>query len=175
MRMRYFCCQEDRRRTGRYVAGGTALAVTLLGLYHLFLRDASTIAGVCVPAIIMASYIIWVLYSARRDRRKVATRFASLSLCFRHPASAVRSGRIRGIREVDAEINLPLIVRNAINADVTYTNDSHFMHIRSILKITDYNLPLSAVDISPEFSFIFTFHLYASFIPPLMGSPLGGN
>ncbi|GAB1861127.1 hypothetical protein CAJAP_02206 [Camponotus japonicus] len=61
---------EERRRTGRYVAGGTALAVTLLGLHHLLLRGASTIAGVCVPAIIMALYIIWVLYSARRDRRK---------------------------------------------------------------------------------------------------------
>lgn len=71
MRMEHFCWQEERRRTGRYVAGGTALAVTLLGLHHLLLRGASTIAGVCIPAIIMALYIIWVLYSARRDRRKV--------------------------------------------------------------------------------------------------------
>ncbi|XP_018338731.1 PREDICTED: uncharacterized protein LOC108746444 [Trachymyrmex septentrionalis] len=70
-----FSQPEDHRRTGRYVAGGTALAFTLLGLHHLFLQGTSTIAGVCVPAIIMASYIIWVLYSARRDRRK-ALRFA---------------------------------------------------------------------------------------------------
>ncbi|XP_012233871.1 uncharacterized protein [Linepithema humile] len=63
---------EERSRTGRYVAGGTALAVMLLALHHLLLRGASTgsIAGVCIPAVIMASYIIWVLYSARRDRRK---------------------------------------------------------------------------------------------------------
>ncbi|XP_070161491.1 uncharacterized protein [Polyergus mexicanus] len=67
--------QEERRRTGRYIAGGTVLAVTLLGLHHLLLQAASTIAGVCIPAIIMALYIIWVLYSARRDRRK-AVRFA---------------------------------------------------------------------------------------------------
>ncbi|XP_029162172.1 uncharacterized protein LOC114933762 [Nylanderia fulva] len=67
---------EERRRTGRYVAGGMALAFTLLGLHHLLLRGASTIAGVCVPAIIMALYIIWVLYSARRDRRK-ALRFVT--------------------------------------------------------------------------------------------------
>ncbi|XP_072744973.1 uncharacterized protein [Anoplolepis gracilipes] len=66
---------EERRRTGRYIAGGTALAGALLGLYHLLLRGASTIAGVCIPAMIMALYIIWVLYSARRDRRK-ALRFA---------------------------------------------------------------------------------------------------
>lgn len=70
--MGYFCLQEERRRTGRYVAGGTALAVILLGLHHLLLRGASTITGVCIPAVIMALYIIWVLYSARRDRRKVA-------------------------------------------------------------------------------------------------------
>ncbi|XP_011268055.2 uncharacterized protein LOC105258489 [Camponotus floridanus] len=67
---------EERRRTGRYVAGGTALAVTLLGLHHLLLRGASTIAGVCIPAIIMVLYIIWVLYSAHRDRRK-ELRFAT--------------------------------------------------------------------------------------------------
>ncbi|XP_020284966.1 uncharacterized protein LOC109855289 isoform X2 [Pseudomyrmex gracilis] len=62
--------QEDHHRTGKYVAGGTALAVTLLGLHHLLLRGASPVAEVCIPAIIMASYVIWVLYSARRDRRK---------------------------------------------------------------------------------------------------------
>ncbi|EZA56301.1 hypothetical protein X777_02920 [Ooceraea biroi] len=71
---------EERRRTGRYVAGGTALAVTLVGLHHLLLRGASTIAGVCIPAIIMASYIIWVLYSARRDRRKALRLATALQL-----------------------------------------------------------------------------------------------
>lgn len=91
-RMRYFCCQEERSRTGRYVAGGTALAVMLLALHHLLLRGASTIAGVCIPAIIMASYIIWVLYSARRDRRKVTgfelLRCFSCSLLYRSPRRA---------------------------------------------------------------------------------------
>ena len=66
-----FIWQEDRRRTGRYVAGGTALAVILLALHHILLRGAPTIAGICIPAIIMAIYVLWVLYSARRDRRKV--------------------------------------------------------------------------------------------------------
>ncbi|KAI4499198.1 hypothetical protein M0802_005781 [Mischocyttarus mexicanus] len=61
---------EDQSRTGRYVAGGAALAGTLLALYHVLLRGTSSIAGICIPVIIMASYIIWVLYSARRDRRK---------------------------------------------------------------------------------------------------------
>ncbi|XP_033326904.2 uncharacterized protein LOC117220753 [Megalopta genalis] len=67
---------DERRRTGRYIAGGAVLAITLLALHHALLRDTSTIAGVCVPAIIMVSYIIWILYSAHRDRRK-ASRFAT--------------------------------------------------------------------------------------------------
>ncbi|XP_076674163.1 uncharacterized protein LOC143372127 [Andrena cerasifolii] len=67
---------EEQRRTGRYVAGGAVLAITLLGVHHVLLRDASTVAGVCIPAIIMVSYIIWILYSAHRDRRK-ASRLAT--------------------------------------------------------------------------------------------------
>lgn len=49
----------------------------LLAVHHALLREASTIAGVCIPAIIMACYIIWILYSAHRDRRKV-TRFLEI-------------------------------------------------------------------------------------------------
>ncbi|XP_043522576.1 uncharacterized protein LOC122535256 [Frieseomelitta varia] len=67
---------DEGRRTGRYVAGGAVLAIMLLAVHHALLREASTIAGVCIPAIIMACYIIWILYSAHRDRRK-ALRFAA--------------------------------------------------------------------------------------------------
>ena len=67
---------EERRRTGRYVAGGAVLAIMLLAVHHALLREASTIAGVSIPAIIMVCYIIWILYSAHRDRRK-ALRFAT--------------------------------------------------------------------------------------------------
>ncbi|XP_043254002.1 uncharacterized protein LOC122398327 [Colletes gigas] len=67
---------EEQRRTGRYIAGGALLAVTLLALHHVLLRDTSTITGVCIPLIIMVSYIVWILYSAHRDRRK-ALRFAT--------------------------------------------------------------------------------------------------
>ncbi|XP_029038610.1 uncharacterized protein LOC114873962 [Osmia bicornis bicornis] len=66
---------DERRRTGRYVAGGAVLAIMLLSVHHALLRDASTITGVCIPAIIMVFYIVWILYSAHRDRRK-ALRFA---------------------------------------------------------------------------------------------------
>lgn len=71
VRVFVICRQEERRRTGRYVAGGAVLAIMLLAVHQALLRDASTIAGVCIPAIIMISYIIWILYSAHRDRRKV--------------------------------------------------------------------------------------------------------
>lgn len=170
--MRYFCCQEDRRRTGRYVAGGTALAVMLLGLHHLFLRGASTIAGVCVPAIIMASYIIWVLYSARRDRRKVNARtrivvVVLLLLLF----TTIRSGRTWycGIaRSTRADHKF----RDAfsINADETCTNNRASFEMRPVLKINGYNLMLRAVDIfrifiSLPFTFTCSVHLSANGVP----------
>ncbi|KOC70838.1 hypothetical protein WH47_02104, partial [Habropoda laboriosa] len=68
---------DERRRTGRYVAGGAVLAIMLLAVHHALLRDASTITGVFIPAIIMVSYIVWILYSAHRDRRK-ALRVATM-------------------------------------------------------------------------------------------------
>ncbi|XP_076161079.1 uncharacterized protein LOC143143574 [Ptiloglossa arizonensis] len=71
---------EDRRRTGRYVAVGALLAITLLALHHALLRDASTITGVCIPAIIMVSYVVWILYSAHRDRRKALRSAAAMQL-----------------------------------------------------------------------------------------------
>ncbi|XP_031850382.1 uncharacterized protein LOC116435199 [Nomia melanderi] len=71
---------DERGRTGRYLAGGAALAITLLALHHALLRDTSTIAGVCIPAIIMVSYIIWILYSAHRDRRKASRSATTVQL-----------------------------------------------------------------------------------------------
>lgn len=67
------CCQDERKPTGRYLVGGAVLAITLLAVHHVLLQDASTVAGVCIPAIIMVSYIAWILYSAHRDRRKVTS------------------------------------------------------------------------------------------------------
>uniref|UniRef100_A0ABD2WXL1 Uncharacterized protein n=1 Tax=Trichogramma kaykai TaxID=54128 RepID=A0ABD2WXL1_9HYME len=71
--------KEERRRTGRYVAVAAAFVILLIGFFHIFARGASsTIAGICIPAAIMATYIIWMLYAARRDRIK-AERLASMA------------------------------------------------------------------------------------------------
>ncbi|XP_012258123.1 uncharacterized protein LOC125501021 isoform X2 [Athalia rosae] len=75
--LRPLTASEDRRRTGRYVAGGTALAVTLLAFHHVLMRRSSSLAGIFVPVLIMTIYVLWVLYSARRDRLKAARRTAS--------------------------------------------------------------------------------------------------
>ncbi|XP_026670474.1 uncharacterized protein LOC108626248 [Ceratina calcarata] len=66
----------DRRRTGRYVAVGAVLAITLLAVHQTLLRETFPVTGICIPAIIMVSYILWILYSAHRDRRR-ALRFAT--------------------------------------------------------------------------------------------------
>ncbi|XP_015514413.2 uncharacterized protein LOC124309240 [Neodiprion virginianus] len=71
---------DERRRTGRYIAGGTALAVTLLALHHVLMRGSSSLAGIFVPALIMTIYVLWVLYSARRDRQKAARRASAMEL-----------------------------------------------------------------------------------------------
>ncbi|OXU22527.1 hypothetical protein TSAR_015583 [Trichomalopsis sarcophagae] len=72
--------KEERRRTGRYVAGGAALAIILIAVYHVFARGASTMAGICIPAIIMVTYILWVLYAARRDRIRTLRLASAMNL-----------------------------------------------------------------------------------------------
>ncbi|XP_008559513.1 uncharacterized protein LOC103579774 isoform X1 [Microplitis demolitor] len=71
---------KKKHRTGRYIAVGAFLIVTLLTLHHVLLRDASKIAGIFVPTIIMGCYILWIAYSARRDKLKVRRRRVALAM-----------------------------------------------------------------------------------------------
>ncbi|XP_011297243.1 uncharacterized protein [Fopius arisanus] len=71
---------EERRRTGRYLAGGAALAVTLLVTHHVLLKGASAAAGICIPAIFMTCYLLWVIYTVRRDRAKARRLAAAMQL-----------------------------------------------------------------------------------------------
>jgi hypothetical protein len=58
--------QEERRRTGRYVAVTLVVIACLLGLHHAFVKQNVVLAGLIVPALIMVFYILWVLRTAKK-------------------------------------------------------------------------------------------------------------
>lgn len=64
--------QEERRRTGRYVATVIAIFVSLFGLYQAMARGTPEYAAFFLPALIMFFYVLWILY-ASRSRGKVST------------------------------------------------------------------------------------------------------
>lgn len=66
------CFKEERRRTGRFLAGGVALGLILMTVHHLIARGTSTTPNIWVPAIIMACYVMWVLHAAHKDREKAS-------------------------------------------------------------------------------------------------------
>ena len=63
--------KEERKRTGRYVAIGVALAIVLIAFLHVFAKGPATAAEIWVPVIVMVTYVVWVLYAARKDRIRV--------------------------------------------------------------------------------------------------------
>lgn len=63
--------QEERRRTGRYVAIVVGISLVCLAIYHAWVRKIPVLASLLVPALIMLLYIAWVLYTAARDKKKV--------------------------------------------------------------------------------------------------------
>ncbi|XP_065086122.1 uncharacterized protein LOC135708109, partial [Ochlerotatus camptorhynchus] len=62
---------EERKANGRIIAVCVALFLIFLGLYHAWLRRTAVVAGVIVPVLIMLLYTAWVLYSAKRHKRKM--------------------------------------------------------------------------------------------------------
>ena len=62
--------QEERRATGRMVAVIVALLLILLAMYHAWVRRTAVLAGVIVPALIMILYTAWILYSAKKDKKR---------------------------------------------------------------------------------------------------------
>lgn len=61
--------EEERRRTGQYIALGVVLATSLVGLYHACLQHNAALAGFLVPAVIMMLYLVWVLHSTRTKHK----------------------------------------------------------------------------------------------------------
>lgn len=70
----FFVLQEERRRTGKFIATGTAIVLSLLGLYEALIRGTPEYAALFAPALIMFIYIAWVLYvSTKRNKIFVST------------------------------------------------------------------------------------------------------
>ncbi|XP_021705087.1 uncharacterized protein LOC110677824 [Aedes aegypti] len=63
--------REERKANGRFIAVCVALFLIFLGIYHAWLRRTAVVAGVIVPVLIMLLYTAWVLYSAKRHKRKM--------------------------------------------------------------------------------------------------------
>lgn len=61
--------QEERKLTGRYVAGGATIFVCLLGIYELIARGIPEYAALFAPAVIMIIYVVWILNSTRQQHK----------------------------------------------------------------------------------------------------------
>ncbi|CAB3255390.1 unnamed protein product [Arctia plantaginis] len=62
--------EEERRRTGRYIAILVGILLFILAIYHAWIRKIPVVASLVVPALIMFVYVAWVLYTASRDKHK---------------------------------------------------------------------------------------------------------
>ncbi|CAF4937915.1 unnamed protein product [Pieris macdunnoughi] len=63
--------QEERRRTGRYIAILVGICLLLLAIYHAWVRRIPVVASLVVPALIMFVYVGWVLFTASRDKKRL--------------------------------------------------------------------------------------------------------
>lgn len=61
--------QEERKRTGRYIAAGTAIFLSLLGVYQALVRGTPEYAALFAPALIMFVYVLWILYASKHYRK----------------------------------------------------------------------------------------------------------
>ncbi|XP_072944088.1 uncharacterized protein [Epargyreus clarus] len=71
--------EEERRRTGRYIAILVGISLLLLAVYHAWVRRIPVVASLVVPALIMFVYVGWVLYTASRDKLKMMDAEAALN------------------------------------------------------------------------------------------------
>lgn len=62
--------REERRATGRLVAVIVALLMIFSGFYHAWIKRIPVLAGVMVPALIMLLYAAWVLFLAKREKKR---------------------------------------------------------------------------------------------------------
>ncbi|XP_044757669.1 uncharacterized protein LOC123315846 [Coccinella septempunctata] len=62
--------REERRRTGRYVATGTAIFLSLLGLNQSLARGNPEYAALFLPALIMFFYVLWRIRKTNKDNQE---------------------------------------------------------------------------------------------------------
>ncbi|VEN41043.1 unnamed protein product [Callosobruchus maculatus] len=66
--------QEERRRTGRYLAAGLVIFLVILGLYHAVRFGSTRLSALLGAALIMFLYLLWLLYASHRKKRIVRAR-----------------------------------------------------------------------------------------------------
>ncbi|KAL3276000.1 hypothetical protein HHI36_020731 [Cryptolaemus montrouzieri] len=60
--------REERRRTGRYVATGIAIFLSLLGLNQSFARGRPEYAVLFLPSLAMFIYLLWKIHRSKKDQ-----------------------------------------------------------------------------------------------------------
>nr|CAI5868733.1 unnamed protein product [Callosobruchus analis] len=63
--------QEERRRTGKYLAAGLVIFLVILGLYHAVRFGSTRLSALLGAALIMFLYLLWLLYASHRKKRLV--------------------------------------------------------------------------------------------------------
>ncbi|XP_022900147.1 uncharacterized protein [Onthophagus taurus] len=61
--------REERKRTGRYIAAGTAILLTLLAVYQALVGGTPQYAALFVPALIMFVYLLCILHASKHQQR----------------------------------------------------------------------------------------------------------
>lgn len=72
--------QEERRRTGRYLAVCLTLVMLVIACYHVLMRQMPVLVGLLAPAVIMILYLIWLLYFAMKRKRTEVRPFTDSTL-----------------------------------------------------------------------------------------------
>lgn len=69
-----FKLKEERRTTGRMVAIVAALFLLCIAIYHAWIRKTAILAGVIVPALIIILYAAYIVFLAKREKRRFLVR-----------------------------------------------------------------------------------------------------
>ncbi|XP_018572956.1 uncharacterized protein LOC108912251 [Anoplophora glabripennis] len=65
--------QEERRRTGRYLAAGIVIFLVGLGLYHAVVYGSTRLSALLGASLIMFLYLLWLLYASQRKKKLLKT------------------------------------------------------------------------------------------------------